>query len=76
MELFSPVVVDLIVAKPPNLLSSELFLLTPAISAVKAELDQERKGFFSALMTSGSFTMMQAGSFLLQTSDSDSEEGK
>ena len=39
MELFSPVVVDLIVTKPPNLLSSELFLLTPAISAVKAELD-------------------------------------
>ena len=39
MELFSPVVVDLIVANPPNLLSSELFLLTPAISAVKAELD-------------------------------------
>ena len=37
--LFSPVVLDLMVTKPPNLESEVLFLLTPAISAVNAELD-------------------------------------
>ena len=37
--LLSPVVLDLMVTKPPNLESEVLFLLTPAISAVNAELD-------------------------------------
>ena len=41
-ELFSPVIVDLIVTKPPNLLSSKLLVFTPAISAVKVELDLSR----------------------------------